>query len=103
MFAIDATDTSNICSNQAFVATLVGAALLERGAAGLRRYPKNDPNGTTRCGGCATGSTFIFPVPLIRFFDYERLDGGLPEMAKQITRNNSDAWDSFFRVLSYFS
>gem|GEM_PF-5303848 len=35
MFAIDATDTSNICSNHAFVATLVGAALLERGDAGL--------------------------------------------------------------------
>ena len=27
--------TSNICSNQAFIATLVGAALLERGDAGL--------------------------------------------------------------------
>ncbi|MFU8848257.1 MAG: aminomethyl-transferring glycine dehydrogenase subunit GcvPB [Opitutales bacterium] len=29
--------TSNICSNQAFIATLVGAALLERGDAGLER------------------------------------------------------------------
>ncbi|MFQ5915610.1 MAG: aminomethyl-transferring glycine dehydrogenase subunit GcvPB [Nitrospinota bacterium] len=29
--------TSNICSNQAFVATLAGAALLERGAEGLSR------------------------------------------------------------------
>ena len=27
--------TSNICSNQAFIATIVGAALLERGDAGL--------------------------------------------------------------------
>ncbi|MGB0742894.1 MAG: aminomethyl-transferring glycine dehydrogenase subunit GcvPB [Opitutales bacterium] len=29
--------TSNICSNQAFIATLVGAALLERGDAGLEK------------------------------------------------------------------
>ena len=49
-----------------------------------------------------SGWPLISSVPLIRFFDYERLDGGLPEMAKQITRNHSDAWGSFFASFRVF-
>ena len=42
--------TSNICSNQAFVATLVGAALLERGDQGLIGHCRSDASPHERDG-----------------------------------------------------
>lgn len=67
--------TSNICSNQAFLATLAGAALLARGEEGMKSLAEEPQRLAVRFAGIATAADqFKLAFPATAFFNEVTLE-----------------------------